>query len=498
MVRQTELLAMASDPGEFRARIYIETDCQRRFSEVIEPWQAADFAAMDPAWRRLVGQKVDVPHSRAWIERCRGGSKTQDLAISTLWALFASRRPLRGVVAAADRDQGRFLLDAIGRIVRLNDWLSQVITIQREKVLNPHTGSELQIITSDVASSWGLLIDFACCDETTVWRDRELFNSLLSSVAKKDHALMLCIQNAGWQAEWQWGFRQTIREDANWYFSHQDRPASWISADRLAEQQRLLPDLVFRRCWLNEWSSGTGDAITTADIDAAIDVELPQHPVDGEQYVAGLDIGLAHDATGLAVVGKDSQGRLTVRAVRRWRAPKGGKLDLSSVETEIFELHQEFRFRKVALDPWQGSHLCQRLKRAGVPIEERSQSGNKLTEQAMATIEAFRDRRLALPNHPELLAELRRARVVEKSYGFRLEFPRDGSGHGDVATSLSIALAEAKSLKGGRGGYVIPNPDAPEFREKEIAMRGKMFDADVRVSDLVGYVYRVGTLGKYK
>ena len=36
-----------------------------------------------------------------------------------------------------------------------------------------------------------------------------------------------------------------------------------------------------------------------------------------------------------------------------------------------------------------------------------------------------------------------RMRVVEKSYGFRLESPRDEHGHGDLGTAFSLALLAA-------------------------------------------------------
>jgi hypothetical protein len=33
----------------------------RPLPELLEPWQEADFAALEPAWRRLAGQQVTLP-----------------------------------------------------------------------------------------------------------------------------------------------------------------------------------------------------------------------------------------------------------------------------------------------------------------------------------------------------------------------------------------------------------------------------------------------------
>jgi hypothetical protein len=42
--------------------------------------------------------------------------------------------------------------------------------------------------------------------------------------------------------------------------------------------------------------------------------------------------------------------------------------------------------------------------------------------------------------HPELLADLQKLRIVEKSYGMRLESPRRPSGHGDLACATTMSL----------------------------------------------------------
>ena len=62
-----------------------------------------------------------------------------------------------------------------------------------------------------------------------------------------------------------------------------------------------------------------------------------------------------------------------------------------------------------------------------------------------ATLEAFSERQLDLYPDPQLRADLHSLRVVEKSYGVRLDSPRGVNGHGDCATALAIALHLAKA-----------------------------------------------------
>src|SRR5207237_6249036 len=110
-----------------------------------DPWQEEDFAALDPAWQQLAGFDVEgTPIRRAWQERPRGHSKTADLAVMTAWALAFALRPIRGIAAAADKDQAALLRDGIATLVRLNPSLD-VLDVQRDCVLNRETGAQLDI-----------------------------------------------------------------------------------------------------------------------------------------------------------------------------------------------------------------------------------------------------------------------------------------------------------------------------------------------------------------
>ena len=196
-----------------------------RLDTVCDPWQRADFESLDPAWRFVAGLADDRPQfQRAYLERPRGHAKTSDIAVQVCWALFASRRKLAGVVAAGDVDQAGLLRDAIDRLARLNPWLGKVLEVQRTRVLNVHTGSELVILSSDAPTSYGLTPDFVVCDELTHWGKRDLWDSLLSSAAKRSRCLLLVIANAGFAESWQWQTREAIRADQSWLFHRLDGP----------------------------------------------------------------------------------------------------------------------------------------------------------------------------------------------------------------------------------------------------------------------------------
>jgi hypothetical protein len=489
------LKRLQSSPVAFRSALLIDSDSgPRRLSEIVDDWQRRDFEALDDGWKAVAGVgNVTAPVLRAWLERPRGHSKTSDLATSVAWCLFASSRRLSGVLAAADREQAALLKSAVSKLIRLNSWLGEYLSVQVDKIINPHTGSECVVIASDVASSYGLLCDFIVADEVTHWADRGLWDSLLSTAAKRKTCLLLCITNAGFKDSWQWTIRQAVGNDPSWYFSRLEGPkATWITPDRLAEQRRLLPDIAYRRLWLNEWSGGSGDAVHPDDLLAAL---TQTGPMDGKElgwaYVAGLDLSVSRDATALVTLAintgwteaKESPrpktapinralieagliearrdegpqyinhagtGRIRLADVRVWEPRDGNRVDLSDVEATIVATHERFGLSACAADPFQAALMVERLQRRGLPIYTLDQTGITLQAQATAVLDAFRERIVDLYPHDQLLADLRGLQIAARSYGWRLVSPRatrmdtHATQHGDTATGFSIGTLAAK------------------------------------------------------
>ena len=198
--------------------------------------------------------------------------------------------------------------------------------------------------------------------------DGSLWNSLISSAAKRSNCLLVVISNAGFVDSWQWSVREAARTDPAWIFSRLDGPqASWLTADRLAEQRRMLPAVAYARLWENQWSSGGGDALTPADIAAAFLPDL--QPMTGKEpgwlFVAGVDLGLTRDCSAVVVLGVPAggkSGRIRLAHNRLWRPTLGKKIDLTEVERHVLDLDAQYNLETVAFDPWQMEHLAQRLE----------------------------------------------------------------------------------------------------------------------------------------
>lgn len=482
-----DLAALAASPAAFRAALLVDTDAgEKPLGGVLDPWQAGDFAALDPGWLAVTQRgKPEAPKLRCYLERPRGHSKTNDLAVMVSWALFASRRQITIVAAAADADQARLLRDAIAKLIRLNSWLAEFLNAQRDRIVNEHTGSALIILSADADSSYGLTPDAIVVDELCHWSDagESLWQSLFSAAAKRSNCLLTIISNAGTGEgqSWQWKVRESARTDEAWHFSRLDGPvASWISPKHLAEQRRMLPPIAFDRLWLNQWTSGQGDAITEADLQAALRLDAPPKEREpGLVYVAGLDLGLSRDASALVVVGVDAEGeRVRLVDCQAWKPAPGGRVQIELIEAAIVAAHDRWKLAGVNFDPWNCAYLAERLGVLGVPMIETSFSSKNLANMASAVVESFRDRRIELYPEASLLHDLRGLRVVERSFGYRLDATRDKHGHSDRAIALALALLGARSVPkrpqwgifGGVTGEKLPTMAellGPEFMHAE-------------------------------
>ena len=72
---------------------------------------------------------------RLALTGARGHSKTTDIAVCA-WAMAFATRPLKGYAYAADKDQAQLLRQAMQTLVRLNDWLGSILSVDAHSVLN--------------------------------------------------------------------------------------------------------------------------------------------------------------------------------------------------------------------------------------------------------------------------------------------------------------------------------------------------------------------------
>lgn len=438
------LVRMAVDLPTYRQYLVIDRDGVPSPYK-LDPWQQRDFEATDAGWLRAVGRQATGGYGRAWLSRCRGASKTTDIAASCCHALAFAPRKVVGVCAAADQDQARLLVAAIEKLIALNPTWLGVLQADRWKITNVKTGSELTALSADAQSSYGLLVDFAVCDEVAAWdgeRGEALWISLLSAVAKRKHAFMAAITNACRIGTWPHQVCERVEVDPAWYVHHLRELPSWIDRERVEEQRRLLPALAFARLWDNLPVAASAEAISQEDLDAAITVAGPMTgDEDGWRFASGLDVGLVRDFSSLVTVARHRTGRVRLADVRTWTpAGGGGRVSLDAVRTAVIDVSRRFRGAPVAYDPWNCGLLAETCRLEGCRMHEMPFTTTTTMAMASTMIEHFQSRTLDMWAHAGLLSALRRLQVTPTSRGWKLTAPRSEAGHSDAAFALGLAL----------------------------------------------------------
>jgi phage terminase large subunit-like protein len=492
-----DLQRLAADPGVYRDHVVIPgAHGPVRLSAALIDHQRGLYAALDPAFAAL---KVGAapPIGRYFVEATKGYGKDTLLAAQLLWLIAFSRRSLVCRVGAADAEQADELRKAAAAIVRLNGWLAGLVDVQASAIICPHTDSRADILSVDASGSHGARPDLTIINELTHIRGetgREFAATLMDDAAKNPRGVVIIATNAGqidtWQHEWA---KQAQRSD-RWSYTAYRWPAPWIDPAELTDAEWRNPRSRFRRLFWGEWSSGEGDAIPADEIEAAV---TQQGGMTGEEegwaWAAGLDLGVRKDRAALVVIGRHvgwaesveqprvarhptrmamedlgllppsresrpshvdhaGSGRLRLASVQVWSpAHTGGRIDLSDVEEAVFAASEQFLLAGVAVDPSQAELMVQRLASRGVNVYTYDFTPQHLREMASAVTEEFRERGIDLYPDKDLLADLGALRLVERSYGCRLESPRGPNGHGDAATAFALALVAARSLT--RDGY---------------------------------------------
>ncbi|GAB4159721.1 MAG: hypothetical protein Tsb009_37010 [Planctomycetaceae bacterium] len=289
-----------TSPGHFRKTLFLSPIQPTFFRSLIQTWQENDYAALDDAWKCLAGFSMPPRYQRAYIERPRGHAKTSDIAIQIAWILEHAPHEVHGLAAAADRDQAGLVWNAMRKLSRINPWACRSLEFRQNRVVNRNSGSQLEIISSDVQSSWGALPDFVICDELCHWEKPDLWHSLISSAAKRSTCLLVVLTNAGVGRDWHWDVREAARTSDDWYFSSLNGPqAPWIHQKQLNEQKEILPRPVYERLWENIWQHSDGQFVTLDEVEACRSdgLTIQDSGQAGIQYFAAVDYAEKHDYT---------------------------------------------------------------------------------------------------------------------------------------------------------------------------------------------------------
>jgi phage terminase large subunit-like protein len=441
-----------------------------RWGEVAAPFQWSDAQAV------LDGGST--PYH--FLTRARGGSKTADLAgmaVAVMLDQLPPRSRLYGL--AADRDQGRLLLDSVAGFAERTPVVRGAVELGTYRATATRSGSSLEILAADAPGAWGLRPAFLIVDELAQWANtrsaRSLWEAATSAAAKSASCRMAVLTTAGDPAHWSRKVLEHALADPLWRVHEVPGAPPWMDERRLLEQRRRLPVSSYRRLFENEWVASEDRLTSVDDLAACVRLDGPLPAIAGTDYVIGLDVGLRNDRTVAAVCHVEHMSRkvpyrdpeagwlqrtehtgttVVLDRMEVWQGRPESAVLLSEVEEWLAQAARSYG-AKVVYDPFQAVGSMQRLQARGVRVEEFTFSSASVGRLASTLHLLLRNRSLALPNDEELLDELANVRLRETTPGV-LRMDHDPDRHDDRA--IALALSATALLERGPVGEVGLGP----------------------------------------
>jgi len=401
---------------------------------------------------------ADAKRRFHFITRARGYSKTTDLGACAIAVLLAQAPPAsKSYAVAADQAQARLLLDAVEGFVRRTPGLSAALDVAAWKITSRSSGASLEALAADSAGVWGLLPYFVVADELCEWgttgAPKRIWEAITSAMPKTGGRLV-AITTAGSPSHWAKRVRDHAEKDKLWRLSETKGPPPWMPQELLDEQRRRLLPSSFARLFQNEWTSAEDSLVDADDLRACVVLDGPLPPEAGRRYVVAVDLGIKRDASVAVVAHAENvttvppgeveartvAARVVLDRIEVWRGSRERPVELRVVEAWIREASAAYLHAQVVLDPWQGIGLAQRLRSAGVRVEEFTFSAQSVGRIAATLHRLLRDRLLALPDDEELLDELANVRLRETAPGV-VRMDHDSDKHDDRAIALAMAAA---------------------------------------------------------
>jgi hypothetical protein len=396
---------------------------------------------------------------RHYVLRGRGMSKTTDwAAIALVLLLTEAPARSRSFVYAVDEDQARIFLDSLGGLVERSG-LTALVDVGPLSVTVRQTAATLTVESSSGASAFGKRPWLVIADELAMWPDStnhlKLWSAIVSALAKVPGSRLAVTTTAGdpgGLGERVWNAAHAD-EAQHWRTAKHPGPAPWWTSDDIAATAADLTPAEWQRLILCEWAAGDTALISPEEVAACIRTDsgsLVLPPKPGVEYLACLDIGTRNDYTAL-IVGHRERTPFGVLAVvdlaRVWKPEEspGGRVSLAEVEAAVRRHCAEYRVRWLLFDRHQAEQMRQNLAKAdagkpAVPVKEFVFSASSTTSIARNLHNAFRDRLVQLPDHPEIRAESRTVQIVETGSGHKKLYnpPRT---HDDLFTVVGMLLA---------------------------------------------------------
>ena len=371
-----------------------------------------------------------------------------------------------------EQAQGR-VFQAARRICEKSPYLRSEANITQSKIEFPATGAAITAISSDYAGAAGANPTISAFDELwgyTSERSRRLWDEMIPSPARKI-SCRFTTTYAGFEGEselleelYKRGVAQPhIGPDLHagggllFFWTH-DPVAPWQTEAWLAQMRQQLRPNAYLRMIENRFVSTESPFVDMAWFDSCVDPNATMLAANPSLSIyVGIDASTKHDSTAIVACAWDHAANKARLVWHRIFQPSPDEpLDFeATVEATILALKERFAVRKAIFDPWQMQSTAQRLRAAGVCIEEFPQSSPRLTEASQNLYELIKSRNIILYPDADIRRAVSHAVAKETTRGWRV-----GKEKQSHKIDVVVALGMAALVAAQRGSYV---PALPVF-----------------------------------
>jgi phage terminase large subunit-like protein len=377
--------------------------------------------------------------------------------------------------AAASRDQARVVFnqskDFVEASPNLRDWLAP----HRNVISCKSNRGIYRVLSSDAGLQYGLNPSMVVIDELWAHSNAELYYALTTGQLARENPLVVSITTAGFdrtsicfqlyergkrlldeggieamRAEgflfWWYEMDPTVdyRDERHWKRAN---PSSWITIDALRREQRRLPESVFRRLHLNQWTETENAWIKPYEWDACLG--LPEFDPTQPTWM-GVDVGIRRDSA--AITWAQWHGdALHIGAEILTPEDEGPTFGVADIRGRVAQRAlTQLALKEVAYDPWQFLESAEILQERGLPMVEFPQNSSRMAPASETLYELIVERRIVHDGNLALKEHVLAAVIAPTERGGWRISKRKSMERIDAAVALTMTADRAVTMRNQR------------------------------------------------
>ncbi|WP_425309092.1 terminase large subunit [Ammonicoccus fulvus] len=395
----------------------------------------------------------------------RANGKTALAAALAVAELFCGPEAAEVLVVASDERQARIALNMAIRMITINPELKKRAWIYKDKIVIPHTGSQMLALPADPSALHGWDPSLLVVDELHVVSEA-VWEAVSSVSGKRPESLTLAISTPSTTPDsimFKLVEHGRSGEDRSFYLKEYAAPPgcdlddreAWaeanpamnlfLAADGLAAARRTLREPVFRQLRLGQWVTAADGWLPFGAWAEVADTSRIVSP--GTRITLGFDGSASGDSTALIAATVEPNPHIFPIAIwenpgdERWRVPRG------DVDRAVDLAFDQYDVAELACDPWGWrSEIEAWAARHGEKhvVEYNTGARQRMAPATDRFYQSVVEHHLTHNNDPRLAAHIAHAVAKRTPTGDLIEKQHRMSPHKiDAAVAAIVALDRA-------------------------------------------------------